>query len=134
MQDETLVSIAAAARERGISRQALHKAVTDGLVPAHLGPRGRRMVRLSEVRASGIGDSKPEPEPMVRISEVVADLAALTEQALAKRGAAIHLDHLQVKISRADAERLLALYQDGSGATNLARIRKAHQALGVPAD
>jgi hypothetical protein len=69
------------------------------------------------------------PVMLVRVSEIVEDFALLTEEALANTDSdAIHLTHLDVTASRADAEQLLAAYRSG------ADVRELHRRLGVRAD
>jgi hypothetical protein len=51
MNTDPLVSVAAAARAVGLSRQTLHDQVNRGAVRSHVDPDGRRKVRVSEVVA-----------------------------------------------------------------------------------
>ena len=144
---ETLISVAAAARERGMTRQALGRHVKAGAVRSRLTPDGRRMVRMSEVLAdlaanvdsslrpaSGPAARRTEQaagEALVQISGVVAHLAWATETALATEAGEVDLEHLGgLTVSRADAQNLLAIYRAG----NVGRIRQAHELLRVPLD
>jgi hypothetical protein len=141
---EPLISVAAAARERGITRQALGRHVRTGAVRSHVTADGHRMVRMSEVAADLAAnvDSSLRPatgpaarrteqaagEARVRVSDVVAHLAWATETALATEAGEVDLEHLGgLTVSRADAQKLLTIYRAG----NVGRIRQAHELLRV---
>lgn len=163
MTDDPLITIAAAARAVGVTRQTLHRQMRDGVFPNHDG-----FVRLSEVQRGRRNNLDPSrrprrgqrptpqavargrlPEPAAPSTSTIADRLEMLESsewlvmnALAHSEAdPIHLDFFETTISRNDARALIAAYRaacnaifwGGAGEANLRDICDLHVHLGVDA-
>lgn len=162
MNGEHSLSIAAAARAIGVSRQTLWGQVRSGAVRSHDGrvylsevkadrkrnvdpARAPTMGRTRRGRRASTQTEAPDAPDVPAMFETLDSQEWLVMNALAHSDAdPVHLDdydYPDFTVSRADARAIIAAYRDWnravfqrreSGKRELAAIRALHRRLGVP--
>jgi hypothetical protein len=152
---EQPLSIAAAARQVGVSRQTLWTQVQSGAVRSHDGRvymsevKDDRRRNVDTARAPMMGSTRRGRAQKDHIDDMADRLEALESEewlvmdALAHSDAdPVHLDFFETTVSRADARGLIAAYREvnralflrrESGKRELAAISALHRRLGVQA-